>query len=502
MNSSVLRLNVLLLSIVFCLSTKTLCSQVNDSADSTEITRLLNQSELMYLRNVDSAKQLNYSGIKLIKASFKKNKHLKSDHPFILALHSNYSAALNNVGYIELQQGNIELGKKLYKQAIGESRLANDKVSIGVSYNNLGYVHFMQGQVELAQTYYQKSLDICEKYKNYKDMCNTLCNMAYLLETIGDNQLAKEYYERALKASVKGKERRTEATVMNNLAFMHKEAGEEKKALELYSKSLEIFTELQDDIGIGTIRINIGKINLDRNLNEIALRSFEESVPFFEKADDPSGLASAYECISRAHLKLKNYKKGIEAGEKALKLSTDIGFTEDMSNAAYGLFLLYEATGEFKQALKMHVLHTQLEDSIKSREIHDNAVKEQMRYEFVKKHTADSIGHAEAGKIKDAQIAERDARHERDRWQKLLLFGGVGILIVLALVIFRAYSSKQKDNALILAQKKEVENQKILIEEKNKEIVDSIHYAKRIQQALMPRDQYFEKNLGKKSGKK
>jgi hypothetical protein len=37
--------------------------------------------------------------------------------------------------------------------------------------------------------------------------------------------------------------------------------------------------------------------------------------------------------------------------------------------------------------------------------------------------------------------------------------------------------------------------QKIIIEEKQKEILDSIHYAKRIQTALMTNEKYIEKNL-------
>jgi len=40
-------------------------------------------------------------------------------------------------------------------------------------------------------------------------------------------------------------------------------------------------------------------------------------------------------------------------------------------------------------------------------------------------------------------------------------------------------------------------NQKKLVEEKNKEIVDSINYAKRIQQAQLPTEKYIEKSLEK-----
>lgn len=47
----------------------------------------------------------------------------------------------------------------------------------------------------------------------------------------------------------------------------------------------------------------------------------------------------------------------------------------------------------------------------------------------------------------------------------------------------------------VLMQKNEIENQHIILTEKQKEIVDSIKYAKRIQQALMPTDVYVDKQM-------
>ncbi len=44
----------------------------------------------------------------------------------------------------------------------------------------------------------------------------------------------------------------------------------------------------------------------------------------------------------------------------------------------------------------------------------------------------------------------------------------------------------------------EIERKKELVEKKNKEILDSIQYAKRIQQALLPSEKYIERNLKKK----
>ena len=72
---------------------------------------------------------------------------------------------------------------------------------------------------------------------------------------------------------------------------------------------------------------------------------------------------------------------------------------------------------------------------------------------------------------------------------------GLGIVILIAFLIFRGYRQKQKANIIITGQKNEVEAQKQLIEEKQKEILDSIRYAKRIQQALITNEIYIHKHI-------
>jgi hypothetical protein len=47
----------------------------------------------------------------------------------------------------------------------------------------------------------------------------------------------------------------------------------------------------------------------------------------------------------------------------------------------------------------------------------------------------------------------------------------------------------------ILQQKADIEDKKQMIEEKQKELLDSIHYAKRIQKALLPPEKYIDRNL-------
>lgn len=54
---------------------------------------------------------------------------------------------------------------------------------------------------------------------------------------------------------------------------------------------------------------------------------------------------------------------------------------------------------------------------------------------------------------------------------------------------------KKKANKIISLQKKIVEDKNLIIEEKQKEIIDSINYAKRIQTAIMASDNYIAKQF-------
>jgi len=68
-------------------------------------------------------------------------------------------------------------------------------------------------------------------------------------------------------------------------------------------------------------------------------------------------------------------------------------------------------------------------------------------------------------------------------------------MMVLAIVIYRGSKQKQKANIELLAKNEIIEQQKHTVEEKQKEIIDSIKYAKRIQNSLLPTEKYIDKSF-------
>ncbi len=75
----------------------------------------------------------------------------------------------------------------------------------------------------------------------------------------------------------------------------------------------------------------------------------------------------------------------------------------------------------------------------------------------------------------------------------MIIWSVCGILLLVlafALFAYRSYLQKQKANI-------EITKQKHVIEEKQKEILDSIYYARRIQRSLLPNEKYIARQFNR-----
>ncbi len=98
-------------------------------------------------------------------------------------------------------------------------------------------------------------------------------------------------------------------------------------------------------------------------------------------------------------------------------------------------------------------------------------------------------------KEQKSQISQQTIKIGQQTQVIIIIFSLGFISLVFLLFAIRSNIQRKKANQLLFEQKKEVENQKQLVDEKQKEIVDSINYARRIQTALMAHDKLLSKHL-------
>lgn len=180
--------------------------------------------------------------------------------------------------------------------------------------------------------------------------------------------------------------------------------------------------------------------------------------------DNPYDMMALWISLSNLRELQKNYPAAISAIDSALNISTRLHVRDSRMNQLKMLAELHEASGNNRLALKFYQQYQSLKDSILSTKNQQNIRNLETVYEKEKTEKALAI----AG--------------EQDRLQKIYVAGGivcsVGFVVFAVLLFGRIRMGKKA--GLIL------EKQKAIIESKNKDITDSINYARRIQEAVSP----------------
>jgi serine phosphatase RsbU (regulator of sigma subunit) len=142
------------------------------------------------------------------------------------------------------------------------------------------------------------------------------------------------------------------------------------------------------------------------------------------------------------------------------------------------------ARKDYSSAYENYKLYTIAKDSIQSDENATKAVRTEMNYEFAKKQALTKLDEE-----------KREAVHlEEAKKQRVVIYFGAGILLLVlgfALFAYRSYLQKQKANVELDDKNRKIENAYKIIEHKNTEITDSINYAKKIQQSILPEPRDF-----------
>ncbi|HWY33822.1 MAG TPA: hypothetical protein VNX68_04205 [Nitrosopumilaceae archaeon] len=136
----------------------------------------------------------------------------------------------------------------------------------------------------------------------------------------------------------------------------------------------------------------------------------------------------------------------------------------------------------------------QLTDSIFNSENSKQLGDLKTKFEVEKKEAELKVkSEAEQDKLKAIAL-------EESKRQQVLIYTVAGILLVVIvffLFLYKRFHITQKQKKLIEKQKVFVDEAYHQLHEKNKEVMDSIHYAKRIQRALITSEKYISNQLNR-----
>ncbi len=356
-------------------------------------------------------------------------------------------------------------------------------VHLSGAYSNMSVMNYEDGNMKGAIDFSQKSLKINEKTNDRAGIARALINLGAIYHQLGDFITAKSHFVKSLKISEEIHNLNLVNGVLNYLGSICINEKNEEKAMEYFQRALNVSQESKDENGMSTALNNIGYLYSKQSNQEKALEYYQRALTIDEKYGQKIKLIPLYINLSRLELKRNQIKKSLVYVSMAMTMAKELKYPEGIMNSAHMFKQIFQKQNKFKEAFEMYELEIKMRDSINNQETQKAAIKKQMQYTYEKKELETKAEQDKKDAIAKAELKQKE--NERNYF-----IVGFGLVAVLALFILRGYKQKQKANEIIAAQKH-------LVDEKQKEILDSIYYAKRIQTTLLPSQKYIDKSLQK-----
>ena len=400
------------------------------------------------------------------------------------------------------------------------------KIAIKIKYNDgiancyitIGYVHYIIGRYDKALNYYLKSLKIYEEAGNKIGIAKCHCNIGMIYQEQGSFYKALEYYIKSLKIYKNIGDKEGIAVCNICIGVIHDYKGclalsdsdslqakkEYEKAIEYYFKSLKIYEEAGDKKSMAGCYCNVGIVYQEQENYNKALEYYLKPLKLYEETGNKTGIMACYinlaslnGTLSDAETLNKNKRldylnKAVEYGEKTLALAKETNSLSEQNMAANILMEANKKLGNYKKSIEYAYIFIATKDSMFSEDKTKALAGMEAKYQNEKKQ----LEIDKLNKEKELQVSE-------NKKQKIIIFSVIGgLLLIVAFAIFvvnrlritrkqKRLIENQRDE--ISAQRDEIEAQRDLvttqkerIEEIHKEVTDSINYAKRIQEAVLP----------------
>lgn len=388
--------------------------------------------------------------------------------------------ALNNIGILYWQRGNvngallfIQLGMKIREQT-------NDTAGLSESLNNMGELYRLQGNIALALDFLNRSLKVREQIHDTTGIIICLNNLSLIYLQQEDTDRSLGSYNRALRLAEKINDRMNIGFILHNISIVYRSLKDTAHELEYQNRSLKAFKDANYKPGVGMVLNNMGSMYLARDKNSDKAREcFTQSLQLWEKIGDVSNIAVTLASLGNLWLDKGEIDSAEAYGVRSLRSAYLVGYPERIHQAALLLYKVYKAQAEFKKAMEMHEVYVQMRDSIFNQETKKSTLKQQMKYEYEKEEALKNAEHQ-----KELELADESKK----RQQYVSYSIGVGLLMLslFSLLLFKRLRITRE-------QKQIIEEQKKTVDLKNRHITDSINYAKRIQDSILPSKDDMEK---------
>jgi tetratricopeptide (TPR) repeat protein len=334
-----------------------------------------------------------------------------------------------------------------------------------------------QNNVTLALRLLEEALNMFKDLDNKKWVANTHCTLGIVHNTIQNpepalyNALhALDYYENHPEDT------HDIAMVYYVVATIYKDLKKYKEAEHFYRKGCSC-ADISTSSWGGRVFAGLANVYMMLDRNELALEYSFLGLEKMRAENNNIGESRALTDIGVTYRKMKRYPEALQFLEEGLKMRITHGVKQFAISSLMEIASLHRETGNIPLAIKNFEDAEALAIEISQMGKLGVIYKE---FSAIYKQTSDF---PKALFYSEKLVELNTDLHKKEIEKRISNLQGTFL--------------KEKEDEIERLKNVELKGAYDLISIKNKEILDSIHYAKRIQQSILPTDIYIERHLNR-----
>lgn len=434
----------------------------------------------------------------------------------LAAQHSHASSNAHGLGHVseaQVQEMLVNGAEFLNSNPERAKRIAHRALRISYKKNYINgkaEAHGLMGQALLAQAVHQqahehflKQLGIYQNQNNWLGITHTYSHIALLYRRQLNAEKTLEYSDLALDLAEKFGFKKEIALAYNNIGVAHFYRSDYEKALQYFGNSIQLREELKLTKGLVISYNNIGLVLARMTKIEEALKWYEKSLAINKGEAEIKHMKAATLDNVGDVLVIKGKKaEAKKVYEQALTIAKSAEANMRIIETYESLYKLAAKDKDYQEALKYHLLHTKLRDSLMNVNANVQIATLQHQFEI-------------EGERKERVLLEKDLDLQKAnlRRHKAISYGtivGLGLMFLLAFVLYKSSRKDRKArqlmgqqsaeinevNRLLMLNRAQLLNKTEMLTLRNQQVTNSIKAAKLIQSAILPFEEKMQEVLG------
>ena len=347
------------------------------------------------------------------------------------------SEAVNIQAKCRYMSGDPVQALELFKRTMAIARSIGDSGGVAVAYYNMAIVYRDRGDLSQSMDCALNSLKKEEAIGRKRNVALSHNLIGVIYMTLEDNPNALDSYRKSLALCEQLGDSGQVAVALMNIAQLENLGDRNEQALAPMERAMAIFQRKSNDRELASANRTLGQILESLGRTDEALAAFELALGLQEKLGDVRGQARSLVNISSLLCSKGHYGPAKEKGIQALAYARKAEDMKGIQEAANCLYDADKALGLTAQALEMHELMMQMDDSLHSEENERGIMQSKYTYDLEKK---EALANAEFERRQVATLLEL----ERTRSQRMFILLAVLFIAVISALLVNRYRLKRR----------------------------------------------------------